>query len=165
MIVAHSKPPTLPARLPSPPPSPPEQPEGPSRGEVFFRSSADCARTLAQIGGFTNGASVGYLGGALIAGSRGTSGTVALGLAVAGAAAGGALGWKTMGKVSDWAAHLAQRLAPQQGLKAEAAGRVALNLAVDMLSGSPITAAVDLGVTAAWGTYQSRRRSHPPQPQ
>jgi len=176
MIVAQNKPPVLPARLPSPPPAPsqgpeqaepsqqPEQPQSPppSRGEVFFRSSASCARTLAQVGGFSNGASVGYLGGALIAGSRGTSGTVALGLAVAGAALGGAVGWKVMGKFSDWAAQVAHRIAPHQGLKAEAAGRVALNLAVDMLSGSPVTAAVDLSVTAAWGTYQSLRRPTPP---
>lgn len=122
-----------------------------------MRSSSRCARTLAQVGGVTNGASLGYLAGAMFAGSRATSGPVAWGCALAGAATGGAIGWGLMGKVSDWAGNLALKVAPKHPLQAELAGRTALNLAVDLLSGSPVTAAIDLSVTAGWGGIQAAR--------
>ncbi|MBT9589188.1 hypothetical protein IV102_38020 [bacterium] len=158
MIVCRHSPPQVPLRLAAPAPPPP--PPLPTRGEVFSQSSSACARTLAQLGGVSNGGSLGYLAGSMLAGSLATSGNVALGLALLGAGVGGAVGWKAMGKVSDWAARLATRALPGHALHAEAAGRTALNLAVDLLSGSPITAAVDLSVTAGWGLYRSVRTPH-----
>lgn len=96
----------------------------------------------------------------MLAGSLATSGNAALGLALLGAGVGGAAGWKAMGKVSDWAGRVATRALPSHPLQAEAAGRTALNLAVDLLSGSPLTAAVDLSVTAGWGLYRAARTPH-----
>lgn len=97
----------------------------------------------------------------MLAGARATSGPMAWACALAGAAAGGAVGWTVMGKVSDWAGKLAVKAAPKHPLGAELAGRAALNLAFDLLSGSQITAALDLSVTAAWGGIQAAR--HKPQ--
>ena len=160
IITRNFAPPTLPARLKAPQqppvPGPPPEPSSP-RGEVFVQSGASCAHTLAKIGGLTNGGSLGYLGGAMVAGSLGTSGPVALALGLTGAAVGGTVGWKAMGRVSDWAAHLAQKVAPGHALGAELAGRTALNLAVDLLAGSPVTAALDLSMTAGWGLYRASK--------
>lgn len=162
MIIARQNgTPQLPKRLPSPatvPQGPEQAPTPPpSKGEVFLRSSGAAARKISQIGGFTNGASFGYLGGALAASSMGASGPVCWAVALATAGAGGVAGYKVMGRVSDWAGKTAAKLSPKHALGAEVAGRTALNLAVDLVSGSPITAVVDLSVTAGWGAYKAAR--------
>lgn len=167
MIARHNGTPSLPKRLPSPATAPPQGPEQaptppPSRGEVFLRSSGSAARKISQIGGFTNGASFGYLGGALAASSMGASGPVCWAAALATAAVGGVAGYKVMGNVSDWAGRTAAKLSPKHALGAEVAGRTALNLAVDLVSGSPLTAAVDLTVTAGWGAFQAARAPKSP---
>lgn len=51
----------------------------------------------------------------------------------------------------------AAKLSPKHALGAEVAGRVGLNLAVDLLSGSPLTAAVDLSVTAGYAAFKAMR--------
>ena len=161
MIIARQNgTPQLPKRLPGPatvPDQPQTPPPPPSKGEVFLRSSGAAARKISQIGGFTNGASLGYLGGALAAASWGASGPVCWGAALAGAGVAGVAGYKVMGHVSDWAGKTAARLSPKHALGAEVAGRTALNLAVDLVSGSPITAALDLSVTAGWGAFKAAR--------
>lgn len=160
MIIArHNGTPQLPKRLPSPTPVPqePESTPPPSKGEVFLRSSGAAARKISQIGGFTNGASFGYLGGALAASAMGASGPVCWAAALATAGAGGVAGYKVMGRVSDWAGKTAAKLSPAHALGAEVAGRTALNLAVDLISGSPVTAVVDLSITAGWGAFQAAR--------
>jgi hypothetical protein len=98
---------------------------------------------------------LGYLGGALLAGIQGTSGQVALGAALVGAGLGGVVGWKAMGRASDWAGSQAVRMFPTQPARSEALGRAGLNLAIDLLSGSPMTAACDVGITLGWGGYQA----------
>ncbi len=161
MITRQAAPPVRPHRLPAPPPADVPQghlpPPGENPGEVFLKSSSACARKLAQIGGFSNGASLGYLAGALAGSAAGAAGPACWAAAVAGAAGGGLVGWKVMGKASDLAAGAALRLAPQHPTGADTAGPVALNLAMDLLSGSSITAAVDLSVTAGWGLYHSKK--------
>lgn len=161
MISRHLGTPQLPKRLPGPakPDQTPTPPPG--KGEVFLRSSGSAARKLAQIGGFTNGASLAYMGGALAGASWGASGPVCWALALGAAAAGGVVGYSVMGGVSDWAGKTAARLSPSHALGAEVAGRVALNLAVDLVSGSPVTAALDLSVTAGWGAFQAIRAPKP----
>ena len=129
---------------------------------MFLRSSGSAARKLAQIGGFTNGASIGYLGGALAGASWGASGPVCWALALGVAGAGGVAGYQVMGRVSDWAGKTAAKMSPAHALGAEVAGRTALNLAVDLLSGSPVTAAVDLGVTTGWGAFKAMRTPKAP---
>ena len=81
------------------------------------------------------------------------------GVALAGAGVAGVAGYKVMGQLSDWAGKTAARLSPKHAMGAEVAGRVALNLAVDLVGGTPMTAAVDLSVTAGWGAYKAIR--HP----
>ncbi|MBX3169427.1 MAG: hypothetical protein KF760_18650 [Candidatus Eremiobacteraeota bacterium] len=162
MIIArHNGTPPLPKRLPKPATIPPEPAQTPTpppgKGEVFLRSSGAAARKLSQIGGFTNGASFGYLGGALAASSLGASGPVCWVAALASAGVGGVAGYKVMGNVSDWAGRSAARLSPKHALGAEVAGRTALNLAADLVLGSPVTAAVGLSVTAGWGAFQAAR--------
>jgi hypothetical protein len=122
-----------------------------------LRSSGAAARKIAQIGGFTNGASLGYFGGALAGASAGLSGAGTWVAALAVAGVGGVAGYKVMGQVSDWAGRTAAKLSPKHALGAEVAGRVGLNLAVDLLSGSPLTAAVDLSVTAGYGAFKAMR--------
>ncbi len=161
MIARSTGTPQLPKRLPGPasvPPDPAQTPTPPpGKGEVFLRSSGAAARKISQISGFTNGASLGYLGGALAAAASGASGPVCWGVAVVGAGVAGVAGYKVMGRASDWAGRTAARLSPNHALGAEVAGRVALNLAVDLVGVSPITAAVDLGVTAGWGAWKAAR--------
>ncbi len=149
-------------QVPKTPPRPAPNPEGntgpappASKADVFWHSSARSARLLAQVGGASNGGSLGYLGGALLAGTQATSGHVALGMAMIGAGLGGVVGWKVMGRISDWAGNTAVRLAPSSPARSEALGRAGLNLAMDLLSGSRTTAVVDLGVTFGWGGYQA----------
>ena len=143
-------PPPLQPRAPQTPPPP--TPPVPSKGDVFFASSGRTARTVACVGGFTNGGSLGYMGGALLAGSLGCTGNASLAVALGAAAGGGVVGWALMGKVSDWAAHKAGDSVRKQALV-----RTSLNLAVDLLSGSPITAVVDLGITAGAGAFSAWR--------
>lgn len=168
MIIARN-PATPPRRLPilaSNPPQGPDQapPPLPGKGEVFLRSSGQAARKLSQISGFTNGASAGYLGGALAGAAMGASGPVCWGVAVAAAGVSGVAGYKVAGHVSDWAGRTAAKLSPKHALAAEVAGRTALNLAVDMIFASPFTAALDLSVTAGWGAYKAVRAPKAPQP-
>ena len=150
------QPPVLP-----PAPEPEQAPTPPGKGEVFLRSSGVAARKIAQIGGFTNGASFGYLGGALAGAAAGLSGPATWASALAVAGVGGVAGYKVMGRVSDWAGRTAARLSPNHPLGAEVAGRVGLNLAVDLLGGSPLTAAVDLTVTAGYASYKALRAPSP----
>ena len=159
--------PQLPKRLPGPA-TPPESPQQtptppPGKGEVFLRSSGSAARKLAQIGGLTNGASLAYMGGALAGASWGVSGPVCWAMALGAAAAGGVAGYSVMGRVSDWAGKSAAKLSPNHALGAEVAGRTALNLAVDLVSGSPFTAALDLSVTVGWGALKAMRAPQKPQ--
>ena len=149
------RPPTPPVPKKPRPPEPKTSQAPPSKGDVFWQSSARSARFLAQVGGASNGGSIGYLGGALLAGTRAASGHMALGMAMVGAGIGGVVGWKVMGRVSDWAGNTAVRLAPSRPARSEALGRAGLNLAMDILSGSPTTAAVDLGITLGWGGFQA----------
>ncbi len=135
----------------------------PGKGEVFLRSSGQAARKLSQLSGFTNGASAGYLGGALVGASMGASGPVCWAMALASAGVAGVAGYKVAGHVSDWAGKTAAKLSPNHALAAEVAGRTTLNLAVDLVMGSPFTAALDLSVTAGWGAFKAVRAPKAPQ--
>lgn len=162
MKVCHRPQPPLPKTPPGPAPKPKREagPAPPSdKVDVFWQSSARSARFLAQVGGASNGGSLGYLGGALLAGTQATSGHVALGLAVVGAGLGGVVGWQVMGRVSDWAGKTAVRMLPSQPLRSEALGRAGLNLAMDVLSGSTTTAAADVAITFGWGGYRAWKSS------
>lgn len=166
MIIASN--PAIPPRrllVPAQTPLPgPEQtpPPPPSQGEVFLRSSAGAARKLSQIGGFTNGASFGYLGGALAGASMGASGPVCWGMALVSAGIAGVAGYNLGGHLSDWAGKTAANHSSKHPLAAEVAGRTTLNLAVDLLTGSPVTAALDLSLTAGWGAYKAIRAPRAP---
>ncbi|MBS2036582.1 hypothetical protein JST97_16435 [bacterium] len=168
MIIARNHA-TPPRRLPGLAGSPLQDPDQaptppPGKGDVFLRASSQAARKLSEIGGFTNGASLGYLGGALAGASMGASGPVCWAVALASAGVAGVAGYKVGGQMSDWAARTAVKLSPQHPLAADVAGRTTLNLAVDLLTGSPVTAALDLSVTAGWGAYKAIRAPKAPQP-
>lgn len=167
MIIARN-PANAPRRLPAPaaahlqgPPQAPTPPPG--KGEVFLRSSAQAARKLSQIGGFTNGASFGYLGGALAGASMGASGPVCWGMALVSAGVAGVAGYNLGAHLSDWAGKTAATHSPKHPLAAEVAGRTTLNLAVDLLTGTPMTAALDLSLIAGWGAYKAIRAPKAPQ--
>ena len=72
--------------------------------------------------------------------------------------------YKVGGQLSDWAARAAVKMSPKHALGAELAGRTTLNLALHLLTGSPVTAALDLSVTTGWGAYKAIRAPKAPQP-
>lgn len=127
------------------------------RSEAFLQGASRAARTLSQVGGFTNGASLGYLVGSLVAAGAGASGTATFVTALAGAGGVGVLGWKAMGHASDWAGHKGAQLYKKDPFAGEAVGRATLNLAVDLVSGSRFNTVADLGITAGWGWHKAHQ--------
>jgi len=135
-----------------PPPGTPQ-----SREEVFLSSASQSARTWAQVSGFCQGGSVGYLSGALVGAALDLTGNLTACTALLGALGTGLVGGKIAGKISDWAGNKAAKAFPSQAKRAECVARVGLNAAFDATCSSLGIAGVGVGFALVGGSYDAWR--------